>query len=484
MSIREAVPIWHRTTCHHPGRRRRVLAAALRLVGVLVVLGTTMMGCTAYLKGMSGPVAWQATDLRIIERSVSGADRDIYAFALVLEETQGSAITFTNLEYTVSQPGINPTGVSYHSSILWKLRSRGELRQPFSFYWNCDERQCPNWVATAPWYNIILTGTNAQGQPIRVAIDLKLPQSPPKLQRGPSQETLAASPLNPASVPGSDSGPVPFQTVGNHVLVSVLLNQKEHAILLVDTGASHTFLTPDTAKRLGVSPAADAPKHTTTVIGGRQVEFPLVTLSHIAVGQAMRENLQVGVLASFPNAPLVDGILGGSFLKDFTMTLDYATSRLRLVLKEPLPKPPPTPALALATMRSAVPIQLVGNHVLVRAVLNHTEHVTLLLDTGATYTLLTPTTAQRLGLSPPADTPRRTLRGADGQPHEVPFVQLSALAVGEAMRENLPVGISVLFPRAPSVDGLLGGDFLEQFKMTLDRGTRQMWLESPQTERP
>ena len=66
MSIREAVPTWHRITCHHPGRRRRVLAAALRLVGVLVVLGTTMMGCTAYLKGMSGPVAWQATDLRII----------------------------------------------------------------------------------------------------------------------------------------------------------------------------------------------------------------------------------------------------------------------------------------------------------------------------------------------------------------------------------------------------------------------------------
>lgn len=80
--------------------------------------------------------------------------------------------------------------------------------------------------------------------------------------------------------------------------------------------------------------------------------------------------------------------------------------------------------------------------------------------------------------------PRRTLRGADGQPHEVPFVQLSAIAVGEAMRENLPVGISILFPRASSVDGLLGGDFLEQFKMTLDRGTRQMWLESPQTERP
>jgi predicted aspartyl protease len=456
----------------------------MRVVGMLVVLGTMMMGCTAYLRGKNGPVAWQATDLRVIKRSISGADRDIYAFALVLEETQGVAITFTNLAYTVFQPGFNPTGISYHSSILWKLRSRGELRQPFSFYWDCGGPPCPPWVTTAPWYNIVLTGSNAQGQPIQVTIALKLPQNPPKLRRGPLQETRAASPLSTASVPESDSGPVPFQTVNNHVLVSALLNRKEHATLLVDTGATHTFLTPDTAKRLGVSPAADAPRRTVTIIGGRQVEVPLVTLSNIAVGRATRENLQIGVLASFPNAPLMDGILGGSFLKDFTMTLDYAASRLRLVRQEPLPTPPPTPSLALATPRSAVPIQLVGNHVLVRAVLNHTEHVTLLLDTGTMYTLLTPTTAQRLGLSPPADTPRRTLRAADGQPHEVPFVQLSALAVGDAMRNNLPVGISALFVRAPAVDGLLGGDFLAQFKMTLDRGSRQMWLESPHTEQP
>ena len=76
-----------------------------------------MMGCTAYLKGMSGPVAWQATDLRIIERSVSGSDHDVYAFALVLEETQGSTITYEPGIHGV-QPGLNPTGVSYHSSIL------------------------------------------------------------------------------------------------------------------------------------------------------------------------------------------------------------------------------------------------------------------------------------------------------------------------------------------------------------------------------
>src|SRR5262249_36055407 len=108
---------------------------------------------------------------------------------------------------------------------------------------------------------------------------------------------------------------------------------------------------------------------------------------------------------------------------------------------------------------------------------NHTVPATLLLDTGATYTILTPHTVQRLGISPPADAPRWTGRVADGQLHEVPRVQLSTIAVGDAVVENLQVGGSVLLPQTPIVDGLLGGDFLERFKITLDRTTRRLWLE-------
>ena len=268
-----------------------------------------------------------------------------------------------------------------------------------------------------------------------------------------------------------------FQTIGNKILVHAVLNKKEYVTLVLDTGATHTFLTPDTAKRFGISLAPDAPKRTTTVIGGRQVEFPLVQLSTIAVGNAAVENLEAGVLASFPDAPLVDGILGGSFLKHFTMTLDYATSRLRLAPKEPALTALPTPTVAPVAGPSAVPIRIARNHVLVHVVLNHKEPATLMLDTGSTHTILTPHTAQRLGMHPTADTPSRTLQVADGKRHEVHFVQLAALTVGEATVENLPVGVSVLFPQAPAVDGLLGGDFLEQFKMTLDRASNQMWLE-------
>jgi clan AA aspartic protease (TIGR02281 family) len=310
-----------------------------------------------------------------------------------------------------------------------------------------------------------------------VAIDIRLPQNPPKPKIGRLEETPAVPPAKGASALVKDSGPVSFQTIGNKILVHAVLNQKAYVTLVLDTGATHIFLTPDTVKRLGMSPASNAPKRTTTVVGGRRVEFPLVQISTIAVGNAAVENLEAGVLASFPDAPLVDGILGGSFLKHFTMTLDYATSRLRLAPKEPALAALPTPTVAPMAGRSAVPIQIAHNHVLVRVMLNRKEPATFLLDTGATYTILTPNTAQRLGMHSTADAPIRILQVADGKRHEVPFVQLSAITVGEATVENLPVGVSVLFPQSSAVDGLLGGDFLEQFKMTLDRATNQMWLE-------
>jgi len=466
----------------------QVLRTVNSRAGVLLVLCTALVltGCTAHLKGVSGPVTWQATDLRVIERSVSGAARDIYAFTLVLEETQGAALTFTHLEYTISQPAFNPTGETRQAVIIWKLHPYGELRLPFSSYWYCAATlatDCLRGGAIAPWYHIILTGTDDQGQDVRVAMDFRLPQNPPQPKIVQAREAPPMPPPSTASAPLGDSGPVPFQTVSNRILVHAVLNHKEYVTLLLDTGSTETFLTPDTVKRLGISPVADAPKRTTTVLGGRQVEFPLVQLSAIAVGEAIMEGLQVGVLASFPDAYLVDGILGGSFLQHFTMTLDYATSRLRLVPKDAAVSSPATAAWP-PVVRSAVPIQVIGHHILVRAVLNRTESVTLLLDTGATHTILTPDTAQRLGISPPADAPRQTALVADGQLHEVPFVQLTTLAVGEAVVENLRVGVSALFPQAPVVGGLLGGDFLGQFTVILDRAAHQIRLETRQTGKP
>ncbi len=135
--------------------------------------------------------------------------------------------------------------------------------------------------------------------------------------------------------------------------------------------------------------------------------------------------------------------------------------------------------LAAPPLGTVVPIQIVNNLILVPATLNHTQNATLLVDTGATRSLLTPAMAMRLGISPPADAPRQTADLVGGQKIDVPFANLSALQVGDAVVENRQVGIQLVSPGVLVVDGLLGGDFLGRFKMTVDRSARQLQLEPP-----
>src|SRR6266849_1094922 len=52
--------------------------------------------------------------------------RTLYTFMLVLEETQGSGITLTQLDSTTYHPGFAVLPASERTAILWKLRPYGE----------------------------------------------------------------------------------------------------------------------------------------------------------------------------------------------------------------------------------------------------------------------------------------------------------------------------------------------------------------------
>ena len=57
----------------------------------------------------------------------------------------------------------------------------------------------------------------------------------------------------------------------------------------------------------------------------------------------------------------------------------------------------------------------------------------------------------------------------------MPFVKIATLRVGETMKDR-EVGVYEIDPEAPVIDGLLGGDFLQRFRVTLDRTAKQMRL--------
>jgi hypothetical protein len=124
-----------------------------------------------------------------------------------------------------------------------------------------------------------------------------------------------------------------------------------------------------------------------------------------------------------------------------------------------------------------VPIRIVQNITLVHATLNDVHRVTLIVDTGAQSTIIAPAVAKRLGLTMSSDGPRRQVSVVGGGKLDIPFVKISTLRVGDARIEGMEVGVFDVAPTAQGVHGLLGADFLHQFRFTLDGLERWLRLE-------
>lgn len=124
-----------------------------------------------------------------------------------------------------------------------------------------------------------------------------------------------------------------------------------------------------------------------------------------------------------------------------------------------------------------VRIRVVRNITLVEATLNRVQPATLIVDTGAQSTIISPALVKRLGVVVADSDARRQVTVVGGNKLEVPFVKLALLRVGSAKVENLEIGVYEVAPKANGIHGLLGADFLHQFRMTLDRNEGLMYLE-------
>ena len=140
----------------------------------LVVVGCATTGVRT--NGTSGAVVWQVIDFRLDPPSLL-EKRETYNFTLVLRETQGIAITFTQLNAKV----YNAFGsflVPLEKTGRWQLAAHGELRFPLVSIRYCPYVECRRPAPMAPEWSLDLMGTDAQGQPVRLAIVVRLPYTP------------------------------------------------------------------------------------------------------------------------------------------------------------------------------------------------------------------------------------------------------------------------------------------------------------------
>ncbi len=105
----------------------------------------------------------------------------------------------------------------------------------------------------------------------------------------------------------------------------------------------------------------------------------------------------------------------------------------------------------------------------------------LLVDTGASLTVLSTKLASQLELPINVNTRRSIVRLAGGHEMAVPRVRLASVKLGAVAVENLYVGVFDVFPSAPQINGVLGMDFLRHFNVSIEHGRRRLVL-TPLTE--
>lgn len=127
---------------------------------------------------------------------------------------------------------------------------------------------------------------------------------------------------------------------------------------------------------------------------------------------------------------------------------------------------------------TVVPIKVRRNRVFVTAVLNNQRSANLLLDTGATTTLLTPEMAEMVGIAPEPDAEKATVSLLGDKQVEMPFVKLPIVRIGDATVKNLSVGVYGVDPDKPHIHGILGEDFLSYYVVNIDHKSKKLTLTS------
>lgn len=136
-------------------------------------------------------------------------------------------------------------------------------------------------------------------------------------------------------------------------------------------------------------------------------------------------------------------------------------------------KPAPTRQVVVPLMEQP------DTSLVVPLLINNNVMATFLVDTGASYTVITPALAQKLGVVITPDTPRTTLITANGTV-EAPVVTLKNVSLGPVKVSEVSVVVQQLGNGDdPLLSGLLGMNFFKGMDLTLRGDELVIGLHNP-----
>jgi predicted aspartyl protease len=385
----------------------------------LVAIAAVAAGCAATNpdqasphRGDSGPVSWEIVGIRT---TVSDDDQQIqWNFTIILRETAGRGIQFESIE-TSSQARGHPDSLMAgidEQPFRARLAPRGEYR--FNMNYRLSFTSGPNsrFGELPGGREGVLVSYRLTGQDESSrSITVSIPVS---LHPGAGAQVRA--PVTPP------------------LLASPTVTPPDPAAVTVPTSATVPEAPPPSPAREAADQCAAGSK----------------TLKILAIGE--------GGDLNFEHAPGEED----EFLACYK-------SRLHELMAGRLVERPDAP------VRTSVPIEPFGTSFAVSVTLNGLHRARLLVDTGATRTILRPRLIERISGAARIEGLRPSLITASGETVSVSLVRLRALTVGSFELEGLHVAVYDVLPQEPSIDGLLGTDVLHRFVVNVDG--RQLTLE-------
>jgi clan AA aspartic protease (TIGR02281 family) len=124
------------------------------------------------------------------------------------------------------------------------------------------------------------------------------------------------------------SAEIKLRPDGGVFWVDAVLNGTTSAEFVLDTGASTILLPTDLAKRAGVTPSESDPTVRMQVASGDTIEGRMVFLNEVRVGEFVVKNVEAVIIPE--GAGKIPPLLGGSFLRHFTIDLNQAAKTVKL----------------------------------------------------------------------------------------------------------------------------------------------------------
>jgi predicted aspartyl protease len=251
------------------------------------------------------------------------------------------------------------------------------------------------------------------------------------------------------------------------------------ANFVIDTGSGFTVLSKESAKRLGVSEIARGGK--SQGLGG-DGKFSIVygLIKSVQLGDVKIRMVPCFVrpfhgAAERPLAERADGFIGLSILSHFLTQLDYKERRIRLQRDENKPS-----ELALLPGVTTVPFRTTQNGLIsVETRFDDNNIINAILDSGASSSVISAAAVERLKMHDLIIKGQTaSVVGAAGVTENVQMLFIRNCKVADLQQNNLRALVmdfnAINETSGFEQSGILGGDFLRHFRVTIDFNRAQL----------